>query len=395
MKSPVELKVVLRRQWENSALREARLLGGANAWPVSVSIGRPSPRKISRALDDVKRHIEAWRRVRTGEVVWEQVKYRAASAPVDIPVAWKLSKPSEWIEAIGEVSVRQEFLAMGTVVEETAAEFHPLLVRRRALWLHKPVEEVLQTARLAMALSPGCAHGQPLRTVSREGIDTKFFERNAKLLTAMLDARFDGEVSRLGLEDFLGALREGDHWLLVVDLDGSLLPFKKMRVRSTELSESSLPGRHLLIVENETCQHLLPTLPDTVAVLGAGFDLMWTEAEWLSSKRVAYWGDIDTWGLQFLARARTAIPHLVSLLMTEGIFDRFEHAAVTEPVIADTEVPKGLSDAESELYGRLLRESRGRLEQEFLPMAEVQQCLSHWVNQCERNIGVGRRPYAP
>ena len=43
-------------------------------------------------------------------------------------------------------------------------------------------------------------------------------------------AVFDVGVAALGNETtraFLGAMAEGEHWLLVIDLDGSLLPFRK------------------------------------------------------------------------------------------------------------------------------------------------------------------------
>ncbi len=380
MKSPVELKVALRRQWENATLREARLLGASGAWPTFLSIGRPSPRKLHSDLDGVKRHVEAWRQVKTGEVLWEQVQYRATSAPVAIPIHWKLNKPTEWIDAIGDSAVRHEFQAMSILVEKTAPVFHSLFVRRRSLWSGKLIQEVLQASRLAMVLAPGCAQGRPMRTVSLEGIDTKFFERHAKLVTALLDARFDGEVSRIGLEDFLEAFREGDHWLLIEDLDGSLLPFKKIRIRSSELRDTALPGSRLLIIENEVCQHQLPEAADTVAVLGAGFDLNWTEGQWLASKRVAYWGDIDTWGLQFLSKVRTNMPHLEALLMTVDVYERFFDSTVPEPVVAGSELPTGLSDAEGHLYRRLLQEKRGRLEQEFLPLEHVQKCILDWVS---------------
>jgi hypothetical protein len=144
--------------------------------------------------------------------------------------------------------------------------------------------------------------------------------------------------------------------------------------------EAGLPGSRLLIVENESCQHQLPEAKDTIAVLGAGFDLSWTEGQWLVTKRVAYWGDIDSWGLQFLAKARMAIPHLEPLLMTEDDFNEFSNAAVCEPVIAGTSVPVGLTDAESKLYCRLIQESRGRLEQEFLPLKKVQPSIGEWVS---------------
>src|SRR4051812_24754442 len=118
MKSPAELRMVLRRQWYDRALRETRLLGAENAWPVVVTIGRPSPRLIHTDLDAVKRHVEAWRCVKVGEVIWEAVRYRAMDAPVDIPTGWKLRKPSEWIDACADRPMRDEFETVATLVEQ-------------------------------------------------------------------------------------------------------------------------------------------------------------------------------------------------------------------------------------------------------------------------------------
>ncbi len=215
--------------------------------------------------------------------------------------------------------------------------------------------------------------------LSLEGIDTKFFERNAQLVTALLDVRFDGDVGKIGLESFLGALAEGDHWLLLLDLDGSLLPFKQVRVRSSDLRTMAIPGERLLIVENESCQHQLPALSQMIAVLGAGFDLGWTSADWLSKKKVAYWGDIDTWGLQCLAAARKSIRHLDPLLMSSEVFSQFAELAVPEPVTAGAESPVDLTLAEKDLYERLLNEPYGRLEQEFLPEEICRTTIRNWA----------------
>jgi len=380
MKSPAELQTALRRQWENRALREARLLGAENAWPLVVSIGRPSAKRLRTDLDGVKRHVEAWRRVKIGEVIREAVPYRAIDSAVEIPTGWKLRKPSEWIDACNDGSIRREFETLATLVEGTDSVFHSPLVRRRSLWRGTAPDEVVRAARVALALEPGCAAGRPLRTLSIEGIDTKFFERHERLVTALLDVRFDGEVSEMGLATFLGALAEGEHWLLVVDLDGSLLPFRKQRVRSSELRDAMLPGERLLIVENESCQHHLPNVPNTVAVLGSGFDLDWVAAIRPANKRIAYWGDIDTWGLHLLAKARFAITDLEALMMNEEVFKRFAEFAVSEPVIAGTELPPALSPSEQGLYQRLFHEPRGRLEQEFLPEAFVRETILNWAN---------------
>lgn len=324
-----------------------------------------------------------------GEVIWEAVHYRATSVPVEIPTQWRIQKPSEWIDACDDATMREEFEALAFFVEQTNPIFHSLFVRKRSLWRDKSLEEVCQAARLAMALEPNCAAGRPLRALSLAGIDTKFFERHSRLVTNLLDARFDGEAGQMGLEAFLGALTESEHWLLVMDLDGTLLPFRKTRVRASELRETTLPGERLLIVENESCQHHLPAIPGTVAVLGAGFDLSWTEGAWLSTKKVAYWGDIDTWGLRFLAKTRRAIGKLDALMMTSEVFERFVDLAVSEPVIAHAEPPGELSELEQLLYLRLTQETRGRLEQEFLPEDVSQKVILEWADS---SISTAGRP---
>ena len=99
----------------------------------------------------------------------------------------------------------------------------------------------------------------------------------------------------------------------------------------------------------------------------------------LRKKRVAYWGDIDTWGLSFLAKARTTLPDIQALLMTHDVFDQHRHRAVNEPVIAETTPPRALHPSEISLYERLLAEPRGRLEQEFLSTGFVHQAVHSWI----------------
>jgi len=378
MKSPDELAERLARQWHNTELRTERLLSGSQKWPISLPIGRPKPSLLERDLDAVLRHISKWRDIRVGKVVWESSSFRAAAEPIQYPAHWELRDAGEWVAACGDRDVRGEWTRLEALIEKTQPIFHRTLVRRPALWRSRSDTEVAQAAQLAFELEPGCAGGRPLRTISLAGIDTKFFERNKTLITALLDARHDGEAGRLGLHCFLDAASEGENWLLVVDLDGGLLPFRRQRVSSTELGGMRPPGRRLIIVENESSLDQLPSAPETVAVLGAGFDLTWTTAPWLREKTVAYWGDIDSWGLQFLATARQAVPHLTPLLMGAEVFDAHKDCAVREPVHASSKAPRGLTASERALYERLLQEERGRLEQEFLPASLVQESVLKW-----------------
>lgn len=226
------------------------------------------------------------------------------------------------------------------------------------------------------------AEGRPIRLLKGLGVDTKFIERNAVLLTRLLDERFDGMASQQGLSGFLDAPDDKDHWLLVVPLEQVLLPFKRQRITARELADTCLPGMRVVVVENEQCEHLLPTMPSTVAILGAGLDLHWLAGQALNAKAVAYWGDMNTWGLLMLARARQSLPSITPLMMSEARFKAFCHdCAVPEPVHAELPT-RGLNQSEEAFFHFLKAQSKGRLEQEYLPAQDVQRELLSWLDSC-------------
>ncbi|WEL53633.1 DUF2220 family protein [Pseudomonas kermanshahensis] len=377
MKSPIEVGVKLGRQWQQSSIRVERLLN-PGSWPLDIPIGKPAAQLFTEQAQAVLQHVERWRQVTVGAVEWEPVNYRAGLAPVRMPLRWQLRSPSEWVGAINDPQVSLEYARLEHLVEQVDGTFHALLVAQRSLWLTKPCEEVITTARLAMQLFEGCAGGRPLRLLADYGVDTKFFERNSTLLTRLLDERFEGAVSEHGLATFLDAYEESSHWVLVVPLQAGLLPFKRLRLTTSELAETSLPGSRLLVVENEQCLHLLPDVRDTVAVLGAGLDLQWLASAHLAGKHIAYWGDMDSWGMLMLARARSHHSGIKALLMQRLLFDQHCANAVIEPTRAQVDTPHGLLADERDFYQYLLLQSRGRLEQEYLPSAQVELAIREW-----------------
>ena len=378
MKSPDELAGLLTRQWHSADKREFRLLD-TQAWPLQLAIGRPPAALLAHHTAQVREHLARWRAVSVGEVRWQDTTFRSAAEPVSLPLHWLLSSPEEWAQASGDAQMQLELKRLRYLLERVDPRFHALLIRQRGLWRERKDDEVVQATALALELEPGIAVGRPLRGVALAGIDSKFIERNRGLVTAMLDIRFEGQASQLGLTSFLDAADEGDHWLLVVPLAPGLLPFAQQRVRARELMDTPLPARHILLVENDRCLHLLPSLPDTVAILGSGLDLAWLRTDWLRQRHLGYWGDMDTWGLHMLARARSLQPHLQPLLMERALFDRHAPAlAVTEPITAGSESLEGLSDQEQGFYRHLLGLPKGRLEQEFLSSDIVASALSIW-----------------
>ena len=379
MKSPEELAEHWVRQWRSADRREQSLLD-PRAWPRSVAIGIPSASVFTQRTAAVREHIARWRSVDVGEVRWRDVAFRSAAEPVSLPHEWLLRSPEEWAQASGDAEVRLELQRLRFLLARIDGRFHALLVRQRALWRDRDDEAVVQAAALALALEPGIAAGRPLRALAMAGIDSKFMERHRALVTALLDIRFDGQASQVGLGSFLDAADEGEHWLLVAPLSPGLLPFAQQRVRARELRDAPLPAKRILLIENDRCLHLLPAVPDTIAVLGSGLDLAWLRADWLRERRLAYWGDMDTWGLRMLARARTLQPHLVPLLMDQPLFEHLaDTLAVPEPIGAGAVPPEGLTDSERAFYRHLLDRAKGRIEQEFLPGNLVAQAVSRWA----------------
>ncbi len=378
MKSPTELSERFAKQWQNGGIREQRLLS-TESWPIQLSIGLPSAKIFSEQPSVIREHVAQWRNIKTGKIGWTGKKYISSSDKIQLPEYWQINSPSEWIAASESSKVQQEYKILEKIISSVDSLFHGFIIRKRTMIISKPIDEVIRACQIALTLGPNYAQGKPLRALSIENCDSKFYERHRNLVIQLMDIRFDGAVSELGLEQFLAAADEKDHWLLVAPLDANLLPFQQCRIRTSELVKVELPASFIIIVENEQCLHQLPSLSNTIAILGAGLDLSWLKADWLAEKTLAYWGDIDTWGLTILAKARVIQPRLTALLMNPIVFHKYsKQFAVMEPQKASLESPIGLSQKESEFYSALYHASKGRLEQEFLPKNEVINAFSNW-----------------
>jgi hypothetical protein len=378
MKSPDDISRKLSKQWQRAEVRQQALLA-PEIWPIRESISRPSADDIKRRLNEVQQHIVAWRGVTVGEVVWQRVRYRQLHDELEVPLCWQLGSAAEWVAAANDRVIDVEYSQLQLILPAVALELRSVVISQRRIIAGMGAVEVIKCAEVASQLTPGCANGVPLRALTVAGIDTKFFERYSTLLIHLLDQRFDGAVRAQGLEQFLGAARQDSQWLLIADLDGGLLPFEQVRVRDKELYLEPLPGKNILIVENERCLHLLPKLKNTIAILGAGLNLAWMSAAWLADRRLGYWGDIDTWGLAMLAIARNYQPGLQALLMTPAIFETYaKHHAVVEPTPNTTLRRDLLSLQENRLFEMLVSADCGRLEQEFLPAPLVGEAVQNW-----------------
>lgn len=377
MKSPAELAVKLSRQWQSADLREARLLGEYE-WPIRLPIGRPKAQDIQHSSAKVREHLQRWRNEKTGQIEWDDVSYQATATAVTMPCFWVIQTADEWMLACNDRQINWQFEFLSQLIKQVDPQFHSLLIRQRSLWKNMVLDELIQCCELSLQLEPGCAQGQPLRSLTLTNVDSKFIENNRSLLLKLLNVRFNQSLKNTSLEEFIGAPANNDHWLLVMGLSKGLLPFEQLRIRASELAEIVLPCSHLLVVENEQCRYQLPELDNTIAILGAGLDLSWLGNSFFKSIKLAYWGDIDSWGMKMLSMARRLQPELIPLLMDQSTFEKHSHLAVVEPQTAGADIPDFLTEDEQQLYNKLLQSQQGRLEQEFIDRGDVQQVLRDW-----------------
>ena len=377
MKAPAELSAKLQRQWCNADLRESRLLHDFD-WPIRLPIGKPTATDIKNSSAQLRQHIQDWRKQKTMVVEWQPVKYQSASSAVDVPACWCIRSVEEWVAACKDKEISREYDFLCEILPQVEKPFHSLLVRHRKLWHSKSSQQIVQCCQLAMQLQPGCAQGRPLRALSLANIDSKFIEKHRSLLIKLLNIRFNNALDKTLLETFLGAVHDNDHWLLVIPLAQGLLPFKQLRIKASELATTPLPASHIVVVENEQCQYQLPELADTIAILGSGLNLNWLNNLNFNTSKIAYWGDMDTWGLKMLAMATKQQPAITPILMDSETFNKNQQHAVAEPQHAGNEVPPGLNHNQAELYQKLIQLPKGRLEQEFLDKNDVYNVLVNW-----------------
>jgi hypothetical protein len=403
MNSPQQLKNKLKKQWQSADHREKRLLGDSQ-WPLTLNIGLPKAPDVNQNTTSILNNIKSWRVECIGQVEWKTVNYQGISEAVELPIKWHLKNPSEWVQATTHPLTVNEFEQLSQLVSQIDERFHRLFIRQKSLWCND-TKTMIQCCHLAMQLSPGMAQGKPLRALTfsecfieseeveqaknkEAHIDSKFIENNRLLLIKLLNIRFNDQLKTLSLEAFLNAAENKDHWLLVVALDETKLnknklninkfPFQQIRLRTSELAHINLPANRLIIVENEQCLHQLPDLEDCIAILGAGLNLSWLNNPHFNRKKIAYWGDIDSWGFKMLAIARKAQPNIQSLLMNHSIFKKYRNMTVVEPKPTVIDEPEHLKQIELDCFNDLKNILKNRLEQEFINRYDVIKSITRW-----------------
>ncbi|QDT32000.1 Wadjet anti-phage system protein JetD domain-containing protein [Thalassoglobus polymorphus] len=214
-------------------------------------------------------------------------------------------------------------------------------------------------------------------------IDTKFIERNQRILREWLDLLLPSTAIRADEQHF--ARRYGLQYdqprLQIRFLDGNIQkafgsPWSDCSIPLELLAKQNVDSVNVVVVENKTCLMTLPDLPNTLAMGGIGnavtdFRLI----PWLHRCTIWYWGDIDVDGLSILSRFRVHFPSVNSLLMDiETLFRHREQIGQSVEPKKELSPPVNLTGSERTAFDICNTESL-RIEQEQIPSEDVKSVL--------------------
>ena len=237
---------------------------------------------------------------------------------------------SIWIETLADLlrlaEVESQF-EMCKEMAERVRHAHPSLddwVKRNVKSLHayyESLDGLLAVTNFFLSTPwPDCY----ARQIPVE-VDTKFVERNSRVLKQWLDillpdTAIDPSESkfarRFGLRD--GQTHRGIRFLdeaLMNELGESHIELS-LPIRS--LTRLRVSSATLFIVENRLNLLTLPHFARGIGIQGEGNAVNRLEGiKWLNDNRIVYWGDNDVDGFLILSRLRNIFPHVESIMMNQ------------------------------------------------------------------------------
>ena len=206
-------------------------------------------------------------------------------------------------------------------------------------------------------------------------VHTKFIENNTGIIRELLDIIIAEYVNfeekkfephfNLKYDEPIARFRILDESVSQQQFGG----VEDISIPISEFRHLCLPIQTVYVVENKINMLTFPSKRDSIVIWGHGFgvDIM-KNVEWLKTKKIYYWGDLDAQGFQILSEIRTHFEQLESFLMDRHTFDLFyEGDKGTE---TNVEKDLCLTSEESEMF-KYLKEYNLRLEQEKIPYKYV------------------------
>ncbi len=375
MKSPEQVQADVTRRL--SAVWHLAVTDPCALWRTDFPLGQPAGDALTRDFHAYAALTRRWALFAAAQQVQVRTRTRLVAGTAqlltthllvdDVDTAARLAGPS-WVERLRRG--RERAAALEARFANLTPAQRAKVVRAVDGWSDADVE-VLMTAAKWFAIHD--AAGLTPRQVPVPGLHAKWLNTGQHLV-CLLAGRTDlglapAHPPRVSVTYLDPAHRTGGgrrHDTLTIG-DTVTLPYQP---------------RLVIISENKDTAVWFPALPGAASVEGEGGAANHVaRLDWVAAARVFYWGDMDTDGLEILARLRATGLPVTSVLMDTAAYDRWAKFGTDvdkhgKPLTgkdptADT---ANLTPGEAALYHRLCdRRFTGhrRVEQERIPFAEA------------------------
>ncbi len=419
---PEDVKSILKsRYWQNRSRLKKLLLGGEE-FPISLPL---KPPRGNTALDNINHFqvfISSWKIFLASQisqtdvgnekcsndvqnkirVVWKEQNFRLLSQQ-QIPTHIQIPDIVSLAHLLGEDEAHQlsewqskiAYVINSLASKANCQSSHSQHTEDKKNLFDALVDSLDSIEKLSNSdlellvvvipqLRKGMGKGCYLRELPIIYVDTKFVEKNKRIIESITAAIIDRTVNAAGLLNWLKCEEKPKDWLLIKPLcpisREALGGIPLLRISCDTLTGFELPAMNILVVENEQSCLSLGQFRNTIAISGGGKNIEFLSATWLKNKNVGYWGDIDSEGLKILSDARSQFGGLTPLMMDEKTVLVFEERMVPEPESV-FKVPCSLTGDELTLFNNLRSKKYkdSRLEQERLPRDYVASVLNGWL----------------
>lgn len=378
--APADVIASVQRLWDSGALLAARLEGHA-LFPHEVRLRQPSVAAMGAQFDLVRSWIAALDAGRREgyELIWRDINHRQLGRN-RIPVAAMIDSETSALCMIGCTALARRFDELAAATLDAFPSLRPWLASQplRLIEHEKGWERILAVLRWF------AAHPRPgmyLRQIDIQGVDTKFIEARKGLIAELLDQVLPAEAidaGTVGVRQFemrYGLLgKPAQIRFRMLDERHYIGGLSDLTVPVMQFAGLRSSVERVFITENEVNALAFPSMDSSMVIFGGGYGIdRLAQVEWLRSRDVVYWGDIDTHGFAILDRLRASMPDVRSVLMDRETLQA--HRQVWGQEDADKRYLGELSrlaEAERELFVQLrdnLIDERIRLEQERIAYA--------------------------
>jgi hypothetical protein len=398
--TPADLRAQVQKLWDKGDLLRPLVQGVAMPAQRLRLLG-PTSTDLSERFDAVRTWMAALRLVtRTPGMASPKAAYRVELREFRHRVLGQSAVPDAvWLDtledALALLGKTQDARRFNHLVQLTQAQY-PALFPLLCPWLEKRPLAALALAevwaRLLAVVVWLQSHPRPgiyLRQLDLAGVDSKFLEAHRGVLAELLDLALPPEAIDMQVSGLAGFCRRYGFLdkplrirFRVLDPYVAVLPQggeQDISLTQAAFERLDPPVGQVFITENEVNFLAFPPVAHSLVIFGAGYGFeVLAGAQWLQTRRVHYWGDMDTHGFAILDQLRVQLRHTQSLLMDRATL--MAHAAQwgTEPQPVRRDLPR-LTAEEGALYNDL-RDNRLRpnlrLEQERIGFGWLQQALA-------------------